>query len=215
MKLECTQCGAQIAVTSPDAFASCAYCGAKAVVKGFSGGSFFHRPVLTAREATRKFPPGEVASVSLYWFPYDPDSLAGVFTQPYPEMEGYTPPSADRRVWESQSAEGTVIPPDPDLTGESGVIYHPFLVVLSASSGQGTMVDAVSGVIPGKAPSAVSPEGFDPLRESLKAFFRGVVPALVIFFLLRGVSLFWAAVTAMAAAIFIPELLPRIMGRKE
>ncbi len=212
MKLECTQCGARIAVTSPDAFASCTYCGARAVIEGFSGASYYHRPVLTDQDALRKFPPGTAASVSLYWFPYDPDSLAGVFTQPYPEMENYTPPSADRRVWDSGSALGTVIPPDPDLTGERGVIYHPFLVVMNASSGQGTMVDAVSGGIPGVVPAAVSSDDFKPLEESMKAFFRGVVPALVIFFLLRGVSLFWAAVLGMAAAIFIPELYPRIRG---
>lgn len=210
MKLKCTQCGAFIAVTSPDAYVTCSYCDARAEVTGFTGQSFLHRPVLSEEDAVRLFPSGSVASASVYWFPYNPSDLSVIFTQPYPEMEEYTPPSADRRMWEEKSAEGSVIPVDPDLVGEEGVIYHPFWMLTDSSSGQGIMVDAVSGVVIGASSEAPLSSNFNPFRTAAKAFAVAVIPALIIFFLLRELSLFWASVAGMAAAVFAPDLWDRI-----
>lgn len=212
MKLECTQCGAFIAVTSPDAMAECSYCGAMAVVTGFTGQSFLHRPVLSAQDAERLFPAGSVASAVLYWFPYDPADLSRVFTQPYPEMEEYTPPAADRRVWEDDPS-GTVIAVDPDLAGGEGVIYHPFWIVLDSASGQGTIVDAVSGIAVTPRGKATEQAEFDPYRSAISSFALSVIPASLVFFLLRDLSVFWAAVFGMAAAIFSPDLFRRISRR--
>ena len=214
MKLKCTQCGAFIAVTSPDAYVNCLYCGARAVVAGFTGESYLHRPVLSKQDAVRLFPVGAVASVSIYWFPYDPDSLVAVFTQPYPEMENYLPPAADRRIWEEQSAVGNVIPVDPDLIGEQGVIYHPFWVVIASPSGQGFIVDAVSGKIVSATPEPSGKKKFDPFYWAFRAFGLGLLPALLVFFLFRNFSIFWASVMGMAAAVYAPGLWNRIRGEK-
>lgn len=215
MKLECRQCGAAIAVTSPDAYVTCSYCGARSIVSGFTGQSFLHRPVLTEQDLLRQFPAGAVVSVSMYWFPYDPESFEKVFTQPYPEMESYRPPSGDRRIWNGSSQGETVIPVDPDLAGEHGVVFHPVWVAISGSSGQGTLVDGVSGRLIGQPQAGSLKESVNPVEESLRAFAAGVVPALVIFFVLKGLSLFWASVLGMAAAIAAPDLLDRIKrGRR-
>lgn len=217
MKLKCTQCGAFIAVTSPDAYVSCSYCGARAVVSGFSGESYLHRPALSEEDVIRLFPRGETVSSSVYWFPYDPVSLSRVFTQPFAEMENYIPPAADRRIWEEGSSVGRIIPVDPDLIGDMGVVYHPFWVVI-ISTGQGVIVDAVSGRI--ISASAEAPEGkkFDPFYWAFRAFGIGIIPALAVFFLLRRVSIFWASVLGMGAAVYAPGLWSRIRregGRDE
>ncbi|RKZ03377.1 hypothetical protein DRQ21_06005 [Candidatus Fermentibacteria bacterium] len=212
MKLQCRQCGALLAVTSPDAYISCPYCGARSVVSGYDGASFLHRPSLNREDVLRLFEPGAVATASLFWFPYDADSLSRVFTQPYTEMENYTPPSADRRLWNESEAEGKVVPVDPQLLEEGGVVYHPFWVVISTATAQGTMVDAVSGVKLGEAAGASPGSLFDPSREALSAFLIGIGPALLVFFLLRGVSIFWASVFGMASAIFAPDLWKKLTG---
>lgn len=212
MKLQCKQCGALLAVTSPDAYISCPYCGARAIVDGFTGASFLHRPVLNEKDVLRLFRSGNVSSASLYWFPYDPDSLMRVFTQPYTEMENYSPPSADRRVWNESEVEGRIVPVDPDLVGDTGVIYHPFWVVISASTAQGTMVDGVSGRKLGESTGSTEENLFDPVREAVSAFLISVVPALLVFFLLRGLSVFWASVFGMASAILAPGLWRKVKG---
>ncbi len=214
MKMKCTQCGAFIAVTSPDAFAHCSYCGARAVITGFSGESFLHRPVLTEEDARRLFKAGEALSATIYWFPYAPSSLAPAFTQAFPEMDEYSPPAGDRRIWEESSASGTVIPADPDLVGDGGVVYHPFWVVQTAS-GRGYIIDGVSGGMVSDPPVSAGSVPFDPYREAIKAFAISVLPACGVFFLLRNLSIFWAAVLGMAAAVFSPGLLARLRGGGE
>ena len=214
MKLQCKQCGALLAVTSPGAYITCLYCGARSVVTGDSGDSFLHRPALTKEDVLRLFTSGSISSVSLYWFPYDPDTLHRVFTQPYTEMEHYSPPSADRRVWNESEAEGAVVPVDPDLIGEAGVLYHPFWIAISASSAQGIIVDGVSGRKPGTPTHSDGQSSFDPLREALFTFAIAVVPTLLVFFLLKGVSIFWASVLGMTTAILTPGLFRKLM-RKE
>lgn len=215
MKLQCKQCGAFIAVTSPDAYVSCSYCSAKAVVDGFTGTSFLHRSALAEEDVLRLFASGSIASISLYWFPYDPDSLQRVFTQPYSEMENYSPPSADRRIWNESEVKGTVVPVDPDLVGEKGVIYHPFWVAINASTSQGTMVDAVSGRKLGDSSSPGPLSSFDPVKVALSAFWISLVPALLVFFIFKGLSVFWASVFGMASAIFAPGLwLKLVKGEK-
>lgn len=213
MKIPCTQCGALLAVTSPDAYITCPYCGARAVVSGYTGVNFLHRPALEKNDALRLFSPGSIATASLYWFPYDPDTLSRVFTQPYAEMEHYSPPSADRRVWDETEIEGTIVPVDPELVGESGIIYHPFWVVISASTSQGTMVDGVSGRKLGESSVSSEENPFDPVHEAFSSFLISVVPVLLIFFLIRGFSVFWASLLGMAVAILAPGLVQRITGK--
>jgi DNA-directed RNA polymerase subunit RPC12/RpoP len=215
MKLQCRQCGALLAVTSPDAYISCPYCGARSVVEGYTGVNLYHRSALNKQDVYRLFKQGAVASATLFWFPYSHDDLARVFTQPYPEMENYSPPSADRRVWNQSEVEGEVVPVDPELVRDTGVIYHPFWVVISAVTAQGTMVDGVSGITLGESADSTDKTGFDPVKEALSAFLTGLGPALVVFFALRGMSVFWAAVFGMASAVFAPELWKRTGGSRE
>jgi hypothetical protein len=171
--------------------------------------------VLSEKDLLRLFPAGAVASASLYWFPYDPESLERVFTQPYPEMGSYHPPSGDRRIWDGSSLGETVIPVDPDLAGEHGVVFHPVWVAINGSSGQGALVDGVSGRFIGESQSSSVKGNIKPVDESLRAFTTGVIPALLIFFLLKGLSLFWASILGMAAAIAAPDLWDRIKrGRR-
>lgn len=213
MKLQCKQCGALLAVTCPDAYVSCPYCGAKAVVDGYTGASFLHRQTLDEKDVLRLFRSGSTASVSLYWFPFDPDTLKRVFTQPYTEMENYSPPSADRRVWNESEIHGTIVPVDPDLVGDSGVVYHPFWVVISSTTAQGTMVDGVSGRKLGESDNPGDENLFDPVQEAFSAFLVSIAPALLVFFLLRGLSVFWAAVSGMAIAVLTPGVWSRFRGK--
>lgn len=210
MKLQCKQCGALLAVTSPDAYISCTYCGAMAVVQGFTGTSFLHRPALDEQDVLRLFNSGSIASLSLYWFPFTQDTLERVFTQPYAEMENYSPPSSDRRVWNESEIAGTIVSVDPDLIRDSGIVYHPIWVAISATTAQGTMVDGVSGRKLGDSTGSFGKKVFDPAREALSAFLVGVVPALLIFFLLKGVSVFWASLLGMASAILAPGVWKKL-----
>lgn len=214
MKLQCKQCGALLAVTSPDAYITCPYCGSKSVVAGYRGNNFLHRPALTKEDVLRLFTSGRIASVSLFWFPYDPDTLERIFTQPYSELEHYSPPSADRRMWNQSEVEGEVVPVDPDLLGEAGVLYHPFWIAIDAASALGTIVDGVSGRIPGASALPAEQSSFDPIREAFSAFTIAVVPTLLVFFLLKGVSVFWASVLGMTTAILSPGLFRKLMRRE-
>lgn len=215
MKLQCKQCGALLAVTSPDAYINCPYCGAKAVVDNWTGNSYLHRPALDEEDVIRLFQSGSVTSVSMFWFPYDSDTLNRIFTQPYAEMQHYLPPSADRRIWNESEVLGTIVPVDPDLLGESGVIYHPFWVAISTVSAQGTIVDAVSGIKLGQSSEFSAEISFDPVREAFSAFKIAIGPALLIFFMLKGLSVFWASVFGMAAAILAPSLWGKLMKKEE
>ncbi len=206
MKIQCKQCGALLAVTSPDAYISCPYCGAKAVVDGYSGENFLHRPALSQKDVLRLFESGSTASVSIYWFPFDLDTLKKTFTQPYAEMENYQPPSADRRLWNESDIQGTIVPVDPELVGDHGVLYHPFWIVISASTALGTIVDGVSGRKLGETADTVSSNGLEPVREAFFAFLKGVVPAFLVFFVMKGVSVFWASVFGLSAAVAAPIL---------
>lgn len=213
MKLQCKQCGAAIAVTSPSAYISCPYCGAKAAITGFSGTSFFHKVTISEKEVFRLFEPGTIASVSLYWFPFDQTSRKRIFTQPYPELENYLPPSASKGVWNSDETEGDIIPVDPDLIDDSAVVYHPIWVAMNSSSSQGLMVDAVSGRRLGVMPEESGKISFNPLQTALKAFLISIIPTLVIFFLLKNFSIFWASVFGMASAVVAPGLWKRLSAR--
>ncbi len=188
MKLQCKQCGALLAVTSPDAYITCLYCGAKSVVAGYSGNSFLHRPALNKNDILRLFPSDSVASVSLYWFPYDTDTLHKIFTQPYTEMEHYSPPSADRRMWNESEVEGTIVPVDPELVGEAGVLYHPFWIAINTVSAQGTIVDGVSSRKLGAPMHSGDKSSFEPVREALSAFIIALVPTIIVFFLLKNLN---------------------------
>jgi len=213
VKLQCKQCGAAIAVTSPGSYISCPYCGAKAVITGFSGTSFFHRITLSEKEVLRLFKPGTIASTSLYWFPYKQSPYKRVFTQPYPELENYLPPSASRGVWNSDEIEGNIIPIDPELLDDSGVIYHPIWVAISSSSSQGLMVDAVSGQKLGLIPDENGTVSFNPFQTAKKAFFISIIPALFFFFILKNFSVFWASALSMVSAVIAPGLWTRISNR--
>lgn len=213
MKLQCKQCGAAIAVTSPGSYISCPYCGAKAVITGFSGTSFFHRVTISEKEVLRLFEPGTIASTSLYWFPFDQNSRKRVFTQPYPELENYLPPSASKGVWNGDETIGDIIPIDPELIDESGVIYHPIWVAINSSSSQGLMVDAVSGRKLGLMPKERCKISFNPLHTAVKAFLVSIIPTLVIFFLLKNLSIFWASVFGMVSAVIAPGLWKKLSSR--
>ena len=215
MKLQCKQCGAAIAVTSPGAYISCPYCGAKAVITGFSGESFFHRVTISEKEVLRKFQPGTIASTSLYWFPYNQSLQKRVFTQPYPELENYLPPSASKGVWNSDEIEGNIIPIDPDLIDDSGVIYHPIWVAINSSSSQGVMIDAVSSRRLGSKAEEKDKISFNPFKTARKAFLISIIPTLVVFFALKNLSVFWASVFGMVAAVIAPGLWEKLAGRGE
>lgn len=209
MKTRCTQCGGTVEITGPDALARCSWCGAVARLESYSG-SFHHVPVLSPEQAERLFPKGSLHPPVLMWFPYlrRGSRLVKAFSQPYPSLEEYEPPSGDLRPWPgSGQPDGEIIP--GDASGED-LIYHPFYALAFRDSPDGLLLDAVSGVPAGLPSPGEAGGGESPGRILLWAFLMGLIPSVLVYLLLRKVSpvlaVMAAAPVAYVAAVFLRKL---------
>jgi|GEM_PF-4054217 len=144
MRVECTQCGGVLDIRGPGSLARCSWCGALSRYS-WEGGVFFHEPALDQEQAARLFPPGEILPPSLMWFPYmlHGSQLGKAFSQPYPVLDDYVPPSGELRPWpEGGDPRGETVPSE---CLEGRLVYHPFYSVTITSTGEGMLLDGGLG----------------------------------------------------------------------
>ena len=202
MKVECGQCGAEHVVIESDFFLRCAYCDATILVRPPRNTPHLVSPAVDEDFVERLFPAGTVISFQLKYFPFhEPapgDRPVPCFKQPWPDLDGYVPPSGDRKVFDDDLVEPeSMIPFHRSGEGEnvsSGrIVFHPFFQVMLKLEGysQGVLVDGVSGVIVGDSPFCGGEDGDSPEMERL--FLRVLLPGL-------GVSLLLYLATASVAS---------------
>ncbi|OPL18934.1 MAG: hypothetical protein AVO35_03115 [Candidatus Aegiribacteria sp. MLS_C] len=163
MKIICPQCGSEHVVMESDFLLRCPYCDSRIMVETPAGTPAMVRTAVTEESVRRLFPPGMVVSMVLRFFPYletgegSSRSRIPCFSQPWQELDSYTPPDGDRLVFdESMAAPGDIMPLDRDLLESTGgrLVLHPFFVVMLRLQGysEGMLVDGVSGRLLGEVP---------------------------------------------------------------
>lgn len=205
MKINCTQCGAEHMVIESDFFLRCPYCDARIVVDPPADTPKIVMASVSTEYVERLFPPGMVISLDKKYFPYyeEDQSLTGktlisCFSQPWQELEGYTPPAGDRRVFDKSIAEPCeFIPFDRGKIDEVSVriVFHPFYIVMLKLEGfsEGVLVDAVSGQLLGESPVLYDTASKE--MELQKLFFLTLVAGLAVsipaFLLLKNMDVSW------------------------
>lgn len=211
MRVECTQCGGVLDIRGPGSLARCSWCGALAR-HAWKGGVFFQEPALDAEQVERLFSPGEILSPSLMWFPFvlRGSRLEKAFSQPYPALDDYIPPSGELKPWpeEGEPLGGTV----PSEILEGRLVYHPFYSVTMASTGEGMLLDGVSGRTPGREEPGEFPN-LNPGRLYLRSFLVAILPSIVIYLVLRQVSPVLAVLLSAPAGYLAATFLERRRSR--
>jgi len=162
LRVSCSQCGAEHTVLESDFYLRCSYCDATILVNPPESTPVIVAPGATPEEASRLFPPGSVSSVELRYFPYleveEGSSLRPCFSQPWSELDGYSPPAGDRRIFDRSLTEPEqLIPFDREMEESGGkIVYHPLLILMLKLEGygEGVLVDGVSGRLLGESPLA-------------------------------------------------------------
>ncbi len=217
MKINCTQCGAEHIVIESDFFIRCPYCDARIVVDPPADTPELVMASVSEEYVRRLFPPGMVISSEKKYFPYceTDQSLTGktlisCFSQPWQELEDYSPPAGDRRIFDESIAEPCeFIPFDRDQIDEASVriIFHPFYIVMLKLEGysEGVLVDAVSGQLLGESP--VMDDTASKEMKLHKLFFLTLIAGLAIsipvFLLLTNIGLSWLSRTWLSAIILV------------
>ncbi len=210
MKIRCGQCGGPVEMTGPDSLARCPWCGARSRFVS-PGGVFMQMAAVAPREAERMFPSGAVSGVELLWFPYSMKGsrMVRAFSQPYPSMDDYSPPSGDLRPWpDSVETEGRTIPAE---THEGRLVYHPVYSIEFRDGRPGSMVDGVSGGIIGAVEPVRKGSG-SPERLFMWFALAGLVPSTLIYLALHRVSPALSFLVSAPAAYLTASLLWRRLG---
>lgn len=207
MRVECTQCGGVLDIRGPGSLARCSWCGALAR-HSWEGGVFFQEPALSAEQVARLFPPGEISPPSMMWFPYilRGSRLERAFSQPYPALDAYLPPSGELKPWpEEGDPRGGMVPSD---MRDGTLVYHPFYSVTIAATGEGMLLDGISGKEPGRVGVAGSVN-----RDSgglyIRSLLAGVLPAIVIYLSVHRVSPVLAVLLSAPAGYWAATFLER------
>lgn len=204
MKINCTQCGAEQVVIESNFFLRCPYCDARIIVDPPENTPALVEPSVSEEYVRRLFPSGMVSSAKVKFFPYletgifSDREIQCCFSQPWQELEGYLPPSGDKKVFDESLAEpDQLIPFDRDMAEESSgrVIFHPFFVVMLNLEGysEGLLVDAVSGKVIGEPP--VTEEQNNSGKNLYRTFFKNLAVGLVftipVYFLTNDLNESW------------------------
>ena len=204
-------------VIESDFFLRCPYCDARIVVDPPADTPKIVMASVTEEYVKRLFPPGMVISLEKKYFPYyEADqsltgkTLTSCFSQPWQELENYSPPAGDRRVFDESIAEPCeFIPFDRDQIDEASVriVFHPFYIVMLKLEGysEGVLVDAVSGLLLGESP--VMDDTVSKEMELRKLFFLTLVAGLAVsipaFLFLRNMDISWLSRTWLSAIILV------------
>lgn len=203
MKVNCSQCGSEQVVLDSDFFLRCPYCGSRIIVNPPPSAPFMVKTSVTAEDVRRLFPPGMVTGLEIKYFPYletaGPGSRERIpcFSQPWQELEDYTPPDGDRNVFDESLVEpGQIIPFNREQTQpeEGKLVFHPYFIVMLKLQGygEGVLVDGVSGKALGALPAIGGGEekhsaGLE--RLFLKALLAGLAVSVPVYLVSRGLSL--------------------------
>jgi len=205
MKIKCTQCGAEHSVTERDFFLRCTYCDSRLIVNPPASTPALVIPSVTEEDVRRLFPPNSIESVTLKYFPYfDPEGhsadhdLKPCFNQPWQELETYSPPDGDRRIFDQDMGEpDEFIPFDRDMLDDQPgtVVFHPFYILMLRLEGynEGLLVDGVTGRPVGELPiQSDEMERDGQLRRLfMKTLLIGLCASVPAFFLFRAIGLSW------------------------
>ncbi len=188
-----------------DFFLRCPYCDARIIVDPPADTPKIVMASVTEEHVKRLFPPGMVISLEKKYFPYyevdqslTGKALISCFSQPWQELENYSPPAGDRRVFDESIAEpGEFIPFARDQIDEASVriVFHPFYIVMLKLEGysEGVLVDAVSGQLLGESP--VMDDTASKEMKLQKLFFftliAGLAVSIPVFLLLRNTDISW------------------------
>lgn len=202
MKVSCSQCGSEQVVLDSDFFLRCPYCGSRIIVNPPPSTPFMVKTSITREDVRRLFPPEMVTDLEIKYFPYletaGPGSRERVpcFSQPWQELEDYTPPDGDRKVFDESMAEpGQIIPfnrEQAQLT-EGRLVFHPYFIVMLKLQGygEGILVDGVSGKALGGLPASGGEEERSAGLEGLflKALLAGLAVSVPVYLVSRSLSL--------------------------
>jgi hypothetical protein len=209
-----------------DFFLMCPFCDARIVVNPPANTPVMVVPSVNPEDAARLFPPGAVSSTALRYFPFLEENggsgLRPCFSQPWSEMDGYTPPAGDRRLFDESLADPEQILPfdrEMEVAGKGRIVFHPFLVVMLRLEGydEGVLVDGVSGKLLGGSPLDRSPQ--EPGRSLFRLFLSflaaGLAAALSVFFIVEALNAGRtpAAVAALLAAALAGRLVTGMIDR--
>lgn len=150
MKINCSQCGADLPVLEKDFYLRCPYCEATIFIRLPSETISLTKVLVSRSEAMRPFSREEVSNMELLYFPYRErdGKMRPAFNQPVKELEIYTPPMGDKRVFSPDDVSPeSLIPFERESDSESGIVYHPFYRVSVFSDGfkKSVFIDGVSG----------------------------------------------------------------------
>jgi len=207
MRVECTQCGGVLDIRGPGSLARCSWCGALSRFS-WEGGVFFHEPALDGEKVARLFPPGKVLQPSLMWFPYvlHGSRLGKAFSQPYPALDDYVPPSGELRPWpEGGDPRGETVPSE---CLEGRLVYHPFYSVTITATGEGMLLDGVSGRVPGHG-EPVGSGGPDFEGIFFRSLLAGILPSIVFYLSLRSISPVLAVIVSACAGYWAATFIGR------
>jgi len=224
LRVSCTQCGAGHTVLESDFFLMCPFCDARIVVNPPANTPVIVVPSVSPEYAARLFPPGAVSSTALRYFPFLEESgrsgLRPCFSQPWSELDGYTPPAGDRRLFDESLADPEQIIPfdrEMEVAGKGRIVFHPFLVVMLRLEGydEGVLVDGVSGNLLGGSPLDRSAQESGRSLSSLFLSFlaAGLAAALPVFFIVKALDAGRtpAAMAALLAAALAGRLVTRMI----
>jgi hypothetical protein len=147
------------------------------------------------------------------WFPYmlRGSQLEKAFSQPYPALENYIPPSGELRPWpEGGDPRGETVPSE---CLEGRLVYHPFYLVTVTATGEGMLLDGVSGGVPGRA----EPEsaGTSDVRGLyLRSLLASLLPSLAVYLSLRSVSPVLAVLLSAPAGYWAATFIERRRAAK-
>ncbi|MCK7510200.1 MAG: hypothetical protein MZV70_43280 [Desulfobacterales bacterium] len=108
------------------------------------------------------------------------------FSQPYPALDSYEPPSGDLRPWPgSAGAGGEIVPLD---RSDGRLVYHPFYAVTMGATGEGLLLDGVSGGVVGAEGTVGAPPAEEPRRVFFDSLLVAVVPSALLYLVFHRVS---------------------------
>ncbi len=218
MRIKCSQCGADLVVLESDFLLRCPYCDARILVQPPTDTTFIVSPSVNDEYVSRLFPSGMAGSVELMYFPYletaGDRKLIPCFNQPWHELEDYTPPDGDRKVFDEDMVDpDSTIPFDRDLTEEveGRLVFHPFFVVMLNLEGyrEGMLVDGVSGKMLGEVPESDDTTGTSSLYVLfLRSLAGGLLVSVPIYFLSKSLDASWLSrIWSYMAVVLIGSLL--------
>lgn len=202
MKVSCSQCGSEQVVLESDFFLRCPYCDSRIIVNPPPTAPLMVTASVTGEDVRRLFPPEAVTGLELKYFPYLEIFESGgrervpCFSQPWQELEEYTPPDGDRKVFDESLAEpGQIIPFNREQAQlkESRLVFHPYFIVMLKlpGYGEGVLVDGVSGKVLGGLPAPGGEEDSSAGLERLflKALLAGLAVSVPVYLVSRSLSL--------------------------